>query len=241
MMAKLYQDDCNINAFSLRRIGRGENCRCGGADCAGRCAAAAFGGCAAEDFTSAPAPAGCRAADPAGLSGASAFEPERDACLRQMRGILRQLMRRAPHAAVEITLAGGDCIDGRLGEMCCAADGGPGAGLLLLTDAQGARTAAVRVDRIASVRVPDGRLCNALDYLPPPADPACACGGAAAIRDFLPAGTDGVSLRACGRTIAAGRVTASEYGAILLADDRRGSVTIACANHVEAITSAQGC
>ena len=130
-------------------------------------------------------------------------------------------------STIIISMESGNNVSGRPGALLPAPDTNPNAGLLQLVNAQGVPQEAVSVCRIAAVRISGAFYDNAFVYLsePVPAPTGCAADCQNAIRQYLPVGTESVSVKAGGQTVAQGAVLRNEYGMLVVVGPRNSSPT----------------
>lgn len=133
------------------------------------------------------------------------------ACFLQMQNILKQLIDACPTTTATVTLIDGTKLTGkRLNSLYPQ----PNGGMLLLANTSNVVTDAVPINQIASVAT----TCEAqpLCYLPAPKRIECSCSYAAAnaISNYIPVGTENVTVKSNNANLAVGTVTANEWGMI---------------------------
>ena len=135
-----------------------------------------------------------------------------------MRNVLRQIIALYPTDNIEISMESGNNVSGRPGSLFPAPNTNPNAGLFQLVSSQGVPQEAVSICRIAAVRITSGTYNNAVTYLPAPTPAPSGCGAdcQAAIRAYYPAGTNSVTIKAGGQTVAQGTVLTSAYGMLVV-------------------------
>ena len=150
---------------------------------------------------------------PPGASGADCF------CVEQMRNVLQQIITYYPTDNLIITTENGSTASGRPGLLFPPPNSNPNSGLFILTNNDKEKEA-LPICRIASVKVTSAVYNDSITYLPVSESPAegCKADCEAAIRSYLPKGTEKVSLTAGQKTVAEGTVNKSEYGIIVITD-----------------------
>lgn len=156
-------------------------------------------------------------------------------CVLQMRNILAQIIALYPDSKVIVAMESGDNVSGRPGSLLPDENS---AGIFQLVSSQGTLQEAVSVCRIAAVRVAGEVYDDGIAYLPAPVTvpEGCSADCLNAVREYLPAGTEGVIIKSGGQTVAIGSVRASEYGILALTGPNGASPTFVSACKAEIIT-----
>ncbi|BDF71940.1 hypothetical protein CE91St41_29210 [Oscillospiraceae bacterium] len=204
------------------------------------------GATGATGVTGPTGPTGAGATGPTGPTGATgatgatggSAQTAGCACVAQMRNILAQIIQYYPTDTVVVSMESGNNASGRPGALLPAPDTNPNAGLFQLTNAQGVVQEAVSICRIASIRVTSDTYNNNITYLPAPvpAPEGCDADCQAAVRDYLPVGTPGVSINAGGQTVGRGTVLRNEYGMLVLVGANDSDPTFVSPCKAEIIT-----
>ena len=130
-----------------------------------------------------------------------------------MRNIIQQIIEFYPTNNLIVAMESGQNSSGRPGSLFPPPDSNPNAGLFLLVNTQGVVQDALSICRIAAITVNAASYNENITYLPVP-DPAptgCEADCEAAIREYLPVGTD-AAVKAGGQTVASGEVIQSQFG-----------------------------
>ncbi len=156
-----------------------------------------------------------------------------------MRNIIEQIIEFYPDQNVIVSMESGDNASGRPGSLFPPPDSNPDAGLFLLENAQGVVEEALSICRIAAIRVTSAAYDERITYLPVP-DPApvgCEANCEAAIRAYLPVGTN-ASINAGGQTVANGVVIQQQFGMTVVQSG--GNIDFVSNCKAEIITLASG-
>ncbi len=159
---------------------------------------------------------------PRGFTGPPGPSSEDCFCVEQMRNVLQQIITYYPTGNLIVTTENGSTASGKPGSLFPPTNSNPNSGLFILTNI-GEETRseeALPICHIASVKVTSAVYNNKITYLPVPEPPAegCKTDCEAAIRSYLPKGTEKVNLTAGQKTVAEGTVNKSEYGMIVITD-----------------------
>ncbi len=135
-----------------------------------------------------------------------------------MRNVLQQIISLYPNDNIIVAMESGDNVSGRPGSLLPAPNINPNSGLFQIVNNQGVPQEAVSICRIVSVRITSATYDETITYLPAPVPAPEGCGADCqnAVRQYLPAGTSGVSIKAGGQTVAQGTVLINEFGMLVL-------------------------
>lgn len=142
-----------------------------------------------------------------------------------MRNIIQQIITLYPNDNLIIAMESGNNVSGRPGSLLPGPNNNPNSGLFELINNQGNPEEAVSICRIASITVTSSTYNNAITYLPAPSPLPTDCGAncEAAIRSYIPAGTQSVDINAGGQTVAQGDVLRSEYGMVVIVSNNNSN------------------
>ncbi len=156
-----------------------------------------------------------------------------------MINVLEQIIQLYPNSTIVVTTENGSAASGYPGALLTA----PNYGLLQLTDCHCQPQEAISLCKIASVRITCATYDNAISYLPQPAplDGSCGANCQAAIRDYLPVGTAGASIKAGGQTVAQGTVIKNKFGMLVLVGPNNCDPTFVSICKIEMITKKTPC
>jgi len=139
-------------------------------------------------------------------------------CTNQMRNVLMQFLTLYAEERVTVTLESGEVVSGWMQSLLPYPNAD--AGLLSLVNVNGNQEIALSLCKIAAVRVMDAVYNEDITYLEEPCETSgCGSDCRAAIREYLPVGTDHVVIQAGNTTIAQGKVIKNEFGMLVLVDD----------------------
>ena len=155
-----------------------------------------------------------------------------------MRNILQQIIQLYPTDNVIVSMESGNNVSGRPGSLLPAPNTNPNAGLFLLTNSQGVPQEAVSICRIAAVRITSATYNNAITYLPTPTPTPTGCSAdcEAAVRSYLPVGTQKAAIKAGGQTVAQGTVLKNEFGILVLVGSNNSDPTFVSTCKAEVLT-----
>ena len=138
------------------------------------------------------------------------------ACVAQMRNVIEQIINLYPNDNLIIAMESGNNVSGRPGSLIPGPNSNPDAGLFQLVNNQGNPEEAVSICRIASITITSSDYNDAITYLPDPQiDSGCDTNCEAAIRSYLPVGTN-TDINSGGQTVAQGTVLKSEFGMVVI-------------------------
>lgn len=148
-------------------------------------------------------------------------------CVDQMRNIIQQIITLYPSDNLIIAMESGNNASGRAGSLLPAPNNNPNSGIFQLVNAQGVPEEAVSICRIASIRITSSTYNENITYLPAPnpLPTGCDANCEAAIRSYLPVGTDNVDINAGGQTVAQGTILKSEYGMVVVVGNNNSDPT----------------
>ena len=160
------------------------------------------------------------------------------ACVAQMRNVIRQIIQLYGDENVIVVMESGANASGRPGSLLPPPDTNPNAGLFQLVNTQGVPQEAVSICRIAAIRITSAVYNNNITYLPAPTPAPTGCGAdcEAAVRSYIPVGTENVDIKAGGQTVGHGTVIRNEYGMVVLAGAGNNSPTFISTCKTEIVT-----
>lgn len=131
----------------------------------------------------------------------------------------------------------GNNASGRPGSLLPAPNNNPNSGLFQLVNNQGVPEEALSICRIASITITSSTYNNAITYLPAPTPQPTGCDAncEAAIRTYLPVGTQNVDINAGGQTVAQGTVLKNEYGMTVVVGNNNSNPTFVSSCKAEII------
>jgi hypothetical protein len=143
-----------------------------------------------------------------------------------MRNIIRQIIELYPEDNLIVTMESGNTLSGRPGYLYPPPDTNEDAGIFVLVNNQGESDGAMSLCRVAAIGITSATYNDEITYLPLPDPLPTGCGAdcEAAIREYLPVGTE-ASIRAGDQTVANGTVRKSEYGMIVMVGNNDSSPT----------------
>jgi hypothetical protein len=155
-----------------------------------------------------------------------------------MRNVLQQIITLYPDANLVVAMESGDNASGRPGSLLPGPADNPNSGLFQLVDSMGNPQEAVSLCRIASFTITGSNYNNDITYLPAPEPPLTGCGAdcEAAIREYLPVGTQNVAIKAGGQNVANGDVLISEFGMVVIAGPNESNPSFVSLCKAEIIT-----
>ena len=112
-------------------------------------------------------------------------------------------------------------------------------GLFLLANNQDVVQEAVSICRIVAIRITSATYNNEIIYLPvpTPTPEGCDADCEAAIRTYLPIGTENVKIKAGGQTVGQGTIAKSEYGMLVLVGPNNTTPTFVSTCKAEILTT----
>jgi hypothetical protein len=142
-----------------------------------------------------------------------------------MRNIIEQIITLYPDDNLVVAMESGDNASGRAGSLIPGPNDNPNSGLFQLVNSQGDPQEAISLCRIASIRITSSDYNDSITYLPAPTPPLVGCDAdcEAAIREYLPVGTQNVSIKAGGQTVANGDVLISEFGVVVIVEQEESN------------------
>ena len=173
--------------------------------------------------TGATGPTGPRGATgPTGATGATgpagSSNPASCSCAAQMRNVIEQIITLYPNDNLIVAMESGDNASGRPGALLPGPNSNPDAGLFQLVNNQGTPEEALSICRIVSITITSSTYNDAITYLPAPVPNPTGCDANCeiAVRSYVPVGTNSVSIKAGGQTVAQGTILKNEYGILVI-------------------------
>ncbi len=173
--------------------------------------------------TGATGPTGPRGATgPTGATGATgpagSSNPASCSCAAQMRNVIEQIITLYPNDNLIVAMESGDNASGRPGALLPGPNSNPDAGLFQLVNNQGTPEETLSICRIVSITITSSTYNDAITYLPAPVPNPTGCDANCeiAVRSYVPVGTNSVSIKAGGQTVAQGTILKNEYGILVI-------------------------
>ena len=134
-----------------------------------------------------------------------------------MRNVIEQIITLYPDDNLIIAMESGNNVSGRPGFLIPGPNGNPNSGLFQLINSAGTAEEAVSICRIVSITITSSDYNNAITYLPVPTPEPTGCEAdcEAAVREYLPVGTD-ARITSGGQTVAQGTILINEFGMVVV-------------------------